>query len=106
MTYAPKSSVRPAHKSPVMPPPAPSRAKAAAYLLLVGGLALSLIACLALAVYHHFPHFEPSEYEHLKVPRSIQDTQELATVLSHYKDRYYLVVIQDWQSCMCYCRPS
>ena len=34
-----------------------------------------------------------SEYEHLKVPRSIQDTQELATVLSLYKDRYYLAVM-------------
>jgi len=92
MTYAPQPSLRAEGKPPASPPP-PSRARAAAYLLLVGAVGLSLLASLALAAYHNFPQFEPSEYEHLKLPRSIQDTQKLATVLSHYKDRYYLAVM-------------
>ncbi|KAA0192214.1 hypothetical protein HAZT_HAZT005751 [Hyalella azteca] len=34
-----------------------------------------------------------SEREHIKLPRCMEDAQNLARVLSHYKDRYYVVVL-------------
>ncbi|XP_018023946.1 transmembrane protein 41B isoform X2 [Hyalella azteca] len=52
------------------------------------------IALMALYfVYTKFPKLEVSEREHIKLPRCMEDAQNLARVLSHYKDRYYVVVL-------------
>ncbi|KAF2368593.1 SNARE associated Golgi protein [Trinorchestia longiramus] len=44
-------------------------------------------------VYTQFPKLELSEREHIKLPRCMEDAQNLARVLSHYKDRYFAVVL-------------
>jgi len=62
-----------------------------ASLLLVLILSTSII-CLAF-VYFNFPKLEPEEKVHFKLPKSIDDAKQLGNVLSHYKDRYFLVVL-------------
>ncbi|XP_054152961.1 transmembrane protein 41B-like [Oppia nitens] len=53
---------------------------------------LSSLLCLSL-VYYNFPNLEPAERTHLKLPKNIEDAKRLGTVLSHYKDKYFLVVL-------------
>ncbi|XP_076032180.1 transmembrane protein stas isoform X2 [Oratosquilla oratoria] len=44
-------------------------------------------------VYTSFPHMEPEEYQHIKLPSEIEDAKNLGRVLSRYKDKYYLEVL-------------
>jgi len=46
-----------------------------------------------IAVYVHFPKMEPSEKEHMKLPRNIDDAKRLGSVLYRYKDNHYYTVL-------------
>jgi uncharacterized membrane protein YdjX (TVP38/TMEM64 family) len=66
-----------------------STRRALLMLLLIFG---SSVLCLSL-VYYNFPKLEPSERNHLKLPKNIEDAKRLGTLLSHYKDKYFVVVL-------------
>ncbi|XP_064480091.1 transmembrane protein 41B-like [Ornithodoros turicata] len=61
-----------------------------AFLILVMIFVVSLL-CLFL-VYLNFPHLEPSEKKHMKLPRDIEDAKGLGQVLNRYTDKYFLTV--------------
>jgi len=65
-----------------------------ALLILVFIFFLSL-SCLGL-VYYNFPHMDPSERVHLKIPKNIEDAKKLGQVLSNYKDLYFFTVISGY----------
>jgi uncharacterized membrane protein YdjX (TVP38/TMEM64 family) len=50
------------------------------------------VLCLTL-VYYNFPKLDPSERAHLKLPKNIEDAKKLGTVLSIYKDKYFVTVL-------------
>ncbi|CAN7998987.1 unnamed protein product [Ixodes hexagonus] len=52
---------------------------------------LSSLLCLFL-VYLNFPKLEPSEKQHIKLPRDIEDAKGLGRVLNRYTDRYFFAV--------------
>jgi len=53
---------------------------------------LGSVSCLSL-VYYNFPKLEPSERNDIKLPKNIEDAKRLGTVLSLYKDKYFVVVL-------------
>ncbi|XP_045106700.1 transmembrane protein 41B-like [Portunus trituberculatus] len=57
-------------------------------------VAIFLVSLSALTfVYKNFPHLEEDEYQHMKLPRDIEDAKSLGRVLSHYKERYFSEVL-------------
>ncbi|XP_050040725.1 transmembrane protein 41B isoform X2 [Dermacentor andersoni] len=60
-------------------------------LLILGMIFLSSLLCLFL-VYWNFPTLEPSEKQHMKLPRDIEDAKGLGQVLNRYTDRYFFTV--------------
>ncbi|XP_050729896.1 transmembrane protein 41B-like isoform X3 [Eriocheir sinensis] len=57
-------------------------------------VAIFLVSLSALTfVYKNFPHLEEDEYQHMKLPRDIEDAKSLGRVLSHYKERYFTEVL-------------
>ncbi|KAK7099449.1 transmembrane protein 41B-like isoform X2 [Littorina saxatilis] len=53
-----------------------------------------LLSLVALGVvYKTFPKLENDEYQHIKLPRDIEDAKNLGRVLSRYKERYYYQVL-------------
>ncbi|KAL3225707.1 hypothetical protein MRX96_025632 [Rhipicephalus microplus] len=60
-------------------------------LLILGITFLSSLMCLLL-VYWNFPKLEPSEKQHIKLPRDIEDAKGLGRVLNRYTDRYFFTV--------------
>ncbi|XP_077518031.1 transmembrane protein stas [Amblyomma americanum] len=61
-----------------------------AFLILVM-IFLSSLLCLFL-VYLNFPKLDPSEKQHIKLPRDIEDAKGLGQVLNRYTDRYFFAV--------------
>lgn len=56
----------------------------------------TIFVCSVLAlgyVYISFPHLEPEEKKHIKMPWEIEDAKALGRVLARYKERYYFQVL-------------